>query len=59
MTNIGNDAFSGTLWFNNQDEGVIYAGKVAYRYKGTMPSNTIVSLLEGTKGIAGRSFIDC
>ena len=28
VTNIGFDAFSGTPWYDNQSDGVIYAGKV-------------------------------
>ena len=59
VTSIGSDAFSGTLWYNNQPDGVIYAGKVAYNYKGTMPSNTSIELAEGTLGIAGGAFYNC
>ncbi len=59
VVSIGNDAFSGTAWYNNQPDGLVYAGKVAYKYKGTMPANTSISLLEGTLGIAGSAFEDC
>jgi hypothetical protein len=59
VTSIGNDAFSGTAWYNNQPDGLVYAGKVAYKYKGTMPANTSISLLEGTLGIAGYAFYNC
>jgi len=37
----------------------VYAGKVAYKYKGTMPANTSITLLEGTKGIANQAFYGC
>lgn len=30
---IGEDAFSGTLWLENQPNGVVYVGSVAYTYK--------------------------
>lgn len=29
VTSIGNSAFSGTAWYNNQPNGLVYAGKVA------------------------------
>ena len=59
VTIIGIDAFHGTEWYNNQPDGLIYAGKVAYHYKGTMPSNTDIILDEGTLGIAGSAFSGC
>ena len=52
-------AFSNTAWYNNQPDGLVYAGKVAYRYKGTMPNNTSIVLKEGTPGIASNAFSDC
>ena len=59
VTSIGYNAFSGTAWYNNQLDGLVYAGKVAYKYKGTMPTGTIIELEEGTLGIASRAFEDC
>ena len=59
MTSIGRDAFYGTTWYNNQPNGLVYAGKVAYKYKGTMPNNTSITFQEGTKGIAGYAFYNC
>ena len=59
VTSIGNWEFYGTAWYNNQPDGLVYAGSVAYRYKGTMPSGTSIVLKEGTKGIAGRAFSFC
>ena len=59
VTSIGDYAFSGTAWLNNQPDGVIYAGKVLYTYKGTMPENTNISIKEGTLGIAGYAFSGC
>lgn len=59
VTNIGSDALSGTGWYMNQPNGLIYAGKVAYKYKGTMPNNTIIELIDGTIGIGGSAFSDC
>ena len=59
VTFIGADAFSGTAWYNNQPEGLIYLGKVAYKYKGTMPKNTVIDLEEGTTEIASKAFYNC
>ncbi|MGM9817241.1 MAG: leucine-rich repeat domain-containing protein, partial [Lepagella sp.] len=56
VTSIGYDAFYGTAWYNNQPDGLVYAGSVAYEYKGIMPSGTSIVLKEGTKGIAGSAF---
>ena len=56
VTSIGNNAFYGTVWFNNQSDGVVYAGKVAYKYKGTMPSGTVITLKNGTLGIGENAF---
>ena len=59
VTSIGEDAFYGTAWYNNQPDGVVYAGKVLYKYKGTMPSNTSIEVKEGTVGIGSEAFRSC
>ena len=59
VTSIGSDAFKGTAWYDNQPDGLVYAGNVAYGYKGTMPDNTSITLREGTVGIAPSAFEDC
>ena len=59
VTSIGQDAFYGTGWYNNQPDGLVYAGKVAYKYKGTMPDNTSITIKDGTIGIAGEAFRGC
>ena len=56
VTNIGDRAFDGTPWYDNQPDGVVYAGKVAYTYKGTMPEGTEIILNDGTVGIADLAF---
>ena len=56
VTIIGNEAFYGTAWYNNQSDGLVYAGKVAYKYKGEMPTNTSITIKDGTLGIAGYTF---
>ena len=59
VTSIGSDAFYGTAWYGNQPNGLVYAGKVAYNYKGTMPENTAIVLEDGTTGIADDAFNNC
>ena len=59
MTGIGSNAFAGTSWYNNQPDGLVYAGKVLYKYKGTMPSNTKIDIKEGTTCIAASAFKGC
>lgn len=59
VTSIGDDAFAETAWYNNQPDGLVYAGKVAYKYKGTMPENTSIVLRDGTLGIADYAFYEC
>ena len=59
VTSIGGSAFSNTAWYKNQPDGLVYAGKVAYKYKGTMPSNTSILLKEGTLGIGDNAFSGC
>jgi len=59
VTSIGRNSFFETAWLDNQKDGLVYAGKVAYKYKGTMPANTSITLLDGTKGIADDAFEDC
>ncbi len=59
VTSIEGNAFDGTAWYNNQPNGLIYVGKVAYEYKGTMPANTAIVLDEGTLGIASHAFSQC
>jgi hypothetical protein len=59
VTFIGTDAFTGTAWLDNQPEGLLYIGKVVYKYIGTMPENTSISLKEGTTAIVGKAFHEC
>lgn len=56
---IGEDAFWNTPWYNNQPDGVVYIGLIAYKYKGTMPSGTSIILKEGTHRIAPYAFRGC
>jgi len=59
VTSIGQGAFNGTAWYNNQPDGVVYINKIAYTYKGTMPSNTSITLKDGTTIISEYAFYNC
>ena len=59
VTSIGESAFEGTAWYDNLPDGLVYAGKVAYKYKGTMPYNTSITIKYGTLEITGSAFADC
>ena len=59
VTNIGSDAFNNTTWLDNQPDGLVYAGLVAYQYKGTMPSGSNIVIREGTKSISAYCFESC
>ena len=57
IVRIGANAFNRTGWYNKQNDGVVYAGKFAYGYKGEMPENFSLVLKNGTVGIAVQAFI--
>lgn len=59
VISIGSEAFEATPWLDIQPDGLVYAGLVAYQYKGTMPEETCITLKEGTKGIADAAFSGC
>lgn len=59
VISIGSDVFYGTTWYNNQPDGLVYVGNVAYKYKGTMPDETSVVIKDGTCSIAGSAFAGC
>jgi hypothetical protein len=59
VTSIGNRAFLGTAWYNNQPDGLVYAGLNAYKYKGEMPENTSIIIKDGTVGISDYAFEYC
>ena len=56
---VGDNAFYNTAWYNNQPDGLVYVGMVAYEYKGTMPSGTSMAIKEGTLRISDYAFANC
>ena len=56
---IGGGAFEGTAWYINQPDGLVYAGKVVYKYKGTVSIYNYILIKEGTCAIASDAFRNC
>ena len=59
LADIGGAAFANTAWMNAKPDGPVTMGSVFYRYKGTMPAGTTISIAAGTLGIAGSAFSGC
>ena len=56
VTDVGGDAFSGTKWLNDQPNGVVYVGKVAYLGKNVSGE---ISINDGTVSISEEAFLNC
>lgn len=56
IESLGSGDFEGTIWLAGQPNGIVYFGKVLYKYKGAMPSNTTITVRDGTVCIAGSAF---
>lgn len=59
IKSIGENAFRGTTWYDNQPDGVVYLSQILYAYKGTMPENTSIEIKDGTVGITEGVFTEC
>ena len=59
VVSIGDNAFYGTAWYDNQPDGIVYLGRILYSYKGEMPENTTIDIKEGTISIPDRAFYQC
>lgn len=56
LTYIGYNAFEKTAWLENQPDGLVYIGKIAYAWKGDMPEKTEIIINDGTASIAPMCF---
>lgn len=59
VTEIDSYALNTTGWYKKQTDGVVYAGNVLYKYKGTMPLDAAIEIKEGTISISQSAFFDC
>ena len=59
VVEIGSQTFEGTAWYNNKSDGIVYIGKVLYKYKGTMPTNTSITIPESVTSIGFYAFSAC
>lgn len=59
IVHVGQNYFINVPWYINQPDGMLYIGKCAYKYKGTMPNNTEITLREGITEIAPGAFSGC
>ena len=60
VTFIDDSAFDKTAWLKSQPDGLVYAGKFLYKYKGTMPANTVINNIRAdTVAIVGGAFSWC
>lgn len=48
------EAFKGTAWLSQQQDGIVYLGKTVYTYKGVLPHHVIIK--KGTKVICDHAF---
>ena len=48
VTWCDDNVFEETAWYNNQPDGLVYAGRIAYKYKGNAPKGTHITIYEGT-----------
>jgi hypothetical protein len=56
VNSIGRYAFSYTAWYNNQPDGLVYAGNCVITFKGKMSNDTTLVIKDGTVGIADVAF---
>lgn len=56
---IGPYTFAGTPWYENKPDGEVYIGNLLYKYKGEMPSNTSITIKDGTETICESAFDYC
>lgn len=59
LISIGSEAFDDTPWYENLEDGLLYMGRVLYKYKGTMPPNTSIQINDGTICINENAFYSC
>ena len=59
VTSIAGNCFKNTAWYNNKEDGLVYINNILYKYKGNMPTNTSITIKEGTNCITSDAFENC
>lgn len=59
VTVVGMRAFDNTAWYDGQTDGIVYVGKVAYKYKGAISDNGSVILNAGIVSVSDYAFQNC
>lgn len=59
VTSIGQNALLKTKWYEEQPDGIVYAGVFLLNYKGTMPANIKIEIKDETKIIGDYAFYGC
>lgn len=49
---MSSNSFANTPWYNQQSSGLVYAGKVLYCYKGSLPNNATLVINSDVRAIA-------
>lgn len=55
---IGRSAFSRTMWYDAQPDGMVYVAHILYGYKGEIERDTTLVVREGTKSISTNALDD-
>lgn len=58
ITSIYRNSFSGTAWWSNQEDTIVYSSNICFGYKTTKPTGAI-TITSNTKTIAGSAFYNC
>lgn len=59
MRFVTSNAFDDTPWFDSKQDGLVYVGNCAYKYKGDMQRDTSIVIKDGTVSISDGCFKDC
>ena len=56
LLHVGVLAFADTAWYDSLPEGIVYIGKVVYKFKGSLPPASAVVLKDDTVSISESAF---
>ena len=59
VTSIDYEAFYRTPFYNNMQDGIVYLGRVLYKYKGSMPDNTSIVIKDNTVSMSPKAIFGC